>query len=66
MRVRLVKKSAEKINGIDLSGQQVGARLQLDDHSAQVLIAEGWAVPSVKKKQRPIDPTPRTPPSSID
>jgi hypothetical protein len=50
MRVRLVKKFADKIDGVDLSEHSVGARLQMKDRDAQLLIAEGWAVPEVGKK----------------
>jgi hypothetical protein len=55
MRVRLVKKFAEKIDGIDLSEHVVGTSLQVEDREAQLLIAEGWAVPEKDKKKRAAD-----------
>ena len=45
MRVRLIKKFAEKIDGVDLSGRSVGDLLNLKPSDAKLLIAEQWAVP---------------------
>lgn len=45
-RVRLTRKYAEAIDGVDLSGADVGDRLTLSPHDAEVLIAEGWAEPA--------------------
>jgi hypothetical protein len=45
MRVRLIKKLAEKIDGVDLSGRSVGDLLNLKPQDARLLIAERWAVP---------------------
>lgn len=45
MRVRLTRKLAERIDGIDLSGRSVGDVLDLPDREALCLIAEGWALP---------------------
>lgn len=44
--VRLTRKYAEMINGVDLSGHEVGDQLQLNARDAALLIAEGWAAPS--------------------
>lgn len=41
--VRLTRKLAESIDGIDLSNRQVGDVLLLPSRSARLLIAEGWA-----------------------
>ena len=41
--VRLTRKLAESIDGIDLSNRQVGDLILLPSHSARLLIAEGWA-----------------------
>lgn len=41
--VRLTRKLAEAIDGIDLSSRQVGDRVPLHRDEARVLIAEGWA-----------------------
>jgi hypothetical protein len=43
--VRLTRKYAEAIDGVDLSGTQVGDRLHLSSRDARMLIAEGWASP---------------------
>jgi hypothetical protein len=45
MRVRLIKKLAEKIDGVDLTGRSVGDLLNLESRDARLLIAEQWAVP---------------------
>lgn len=45
MRVRLIKKFAEKIDGIDLTGRAVGDLLNLKPKDARLLIAEQWAMP---------------------
>jgi hypothetical protein len=44
MKVRLVKKHAEMIDGIDLAGQKVGDLLDLPGNQARLLLAEEWAV----------------------
>jgi hypothetical protein len=43
VQVRLTKKLAEVIDGIDLSDRRVGDVLNLPTHDAEVLLAEGWA-----------------------
>ena len=43
MRVRLVKKLAEQIDGIDLTRHRVGDFLLVSQRAAALLIAEGWA-----------------------
>jgi hypothetical protein len=44
MRVRLTKKFAERIDGIDLRAHKPGDTLDLSRSDAFNLIAEGWAV----------------------
>jgi hypothetical protein len=44
MRVRLIKKFAEIIDGVDLRGRSVGDLLNLRPSEAKLLIAEQWAV----------------------
>jgi hypothetical protein len=44
MRVRLIKKLAEMIDGVDLSANELGDMLDLDRSEARLLLAEGWAV----------------------
>jgi hypothetical protein len=43
MCVRLTRKFADMIDGVDLSDAHVGDRLDVSPHDAHVLIAEGWA-----------------------
>jgi hypothetical protein len=43
MRVKLVRKFANAINGIDLSNVRVGDVLELSAYEAALLISEGWA-----------------------
>ena len=45
MKVRLTKKLAEMIDGIDLSGRHVGDVMNLPKSEAQLIIAEQWAEP---------------------
>ena len=44
MRIRLTRRLAEHINGIDLSGCAVGDVIDLSQHDAHLLVAEGWAL----------------------
>lgn len=45
MRVHLIRKLAEMIDGIDLSAYKPGDMLDLTREQAALLIAERWAVP---------------------
>jgi hypothetical protein len=40
--VRLTRKLAERIDGVDLSESHVGDTLYLSPHDAELLVAEGW------------------------
>ena len=42
MRVRLTRKFAERIDGVDLSNVAVGDVIDLPERKARTLIAEGW------------------------
>lgn len=44
MRIRLTRKLAECVDGIDLSGYRPGDVLDVPAHHAELLIAERWAV----------------------
>ena len=44
MRIRLTRKFAERIDGVDLSRRRVGDVIDLPVDEARALIAEGWAV----------------------
>lgn len=43
MRIRLTRKYADLIDGVDLSKCKVGDVVDLPDREAELLIAEGWA-----------------------
>ena len=43
IRVRLTRKFAQILNGIDLSRTNAGEILELSSFEAELLIAEGWA-----------------------
>ena len=43
MRVKLVRKLANMINGIDLASMRVGDTVELNPRQAVLLIREGWA-----------------------
>jgi hypothetical protein len=45
MRVRLTRKLAECVDGVDLSRSREGDVLELSAHDAALLISERWAVP---------------------
>jgi len=44
MRLRLIKKFAERIDGVDLSCHDAGDLIDLQRAEARLLLAEGWAV----------------------
>jgi hypothetical protein len=52
MAVRLTRKLAEVIDGVDLSTSRVGQTLYLPWRDAWLLIAEGWAE-MIERRQRP-------------
>jgi len=43
IKVRLTRRFAQIINGIDLSRARAGEELELPAREAQMLVAEGWA-----------------------
>ena len=43
MKIRLTRKFAEVINGVDLSKAHEGETLDLSEREAEILLAEGWA-----------------------
>jgi len=46
MKVRLTRKLANSIDGVDLSRKRVGRIIEVGRHDAQLLIAEGWGAPA--------------------
>lgn len=45
MRIRVTKKLAQCIDGVDVSRFHVGDVVDLPRYQAELLLAEGWAVP---------------------
>jgi hypothetical protein len=43
VRIRLIRELAGRLDGIDVSTQQVGDIIELPDKAGAMLIAEGWA-----------------------
>jgi CheY-like chemotaxis protein len=52
IRVRLTRKLAERINGVDLADVRVGDVFDLSEQAARMLIAEGWAETVVEEPLR--------------
>src|SRR5687768_7800106 len=50
MKVVLVKKYAEQINGVDLTGHRAGDILDLPPPKARLLVAEEWAMPDRRER----------------
>lgn len=50
--VILTKKLAEELDGIELSGREVGDRLCLPSDEAALIVAEGWAEPVEPDERR--------------
>ena len=53
--VRLTRKYAEMIDGVDLTEANVGDELNLTPHEADVLVAEGWAERAPDRGRRASD-----------
>ena len=51
MRVRLIMKLADVLNGVDLSRYREGDVLDLNNREASMLIADGWAEPVSDTRQ---------------
>ena len=45
MQIQLIRKLADYLDGIDLGDAREGDVLDLPQHEAELVIAEGWAVP---------------------
>ena len=53
MRIRLTRKLSPLLNGVDISRQNVGDVIDLPRHDAELLLAEGWALPATDNKFEP-------------
>ncbi len=51
MKVRLTRKYAESIDGVDLQGRRPGDVFDLRPGDARLLMAEEWAVPERREVQ---------------
>ena len=56
VKVRLTRKFAENLNGIDLSHVRAGEDVELEAREAEMLIAEGWADAIEQAADRPRRP----------
>jgi hypothetical protein len=54
MRVRLTRKLAECIDGVDISSYHVGDVLDIASREAWLLVAEQWAIPERRTANRPV------------
>ena len=54
MKVRLTRKHAESIDGVDLSGHEPGDVIELSAAEARLIIAEQWGI--AERRER-VDPT---------
>ena len=59
LRVRLTRRLAECVDGIDLSERRVGDVLDLSPHDGELLIAEGWATAVASPRKCASDRHPR-------
>jgi hypothetical protein len=57
MKVRLTRKLAEQLDGIDVSARNEGDVFDLPRAQAQLLIAEHWAMPIDRAERRGIGPS---------
>ena len=56
MRIKLVRKFANSLNGIDLTSVTVGDIVELKPHQAVLLIREGWAEPLEEQSSKASEP----------
>ena len=54
MKVRLTRKYAERIDGIDLHGRESGDLLEVSQREARLLLAEQGAIPERRERDEPI------------
>src|SRR5438045_645023 len=50
MRVRLTRKLADMLDGVDLAHHRVGDVFNATRHAAELLIAEGWAERDISRR----------------
>jgi hypothetical protein len=54
MRIVLIKRLADEIDGVSLRGRRVGEAFDLPPHDAGLLLAEQWAIPDRRGPNRPL------------
>ena len=55
MRVRLTRRLAERLDGVDVSAHGVGDVFEVTRQEGELLVAEGWAVQIVlRPRRRPV------------
>ena len=52
MKVRLTRKHADCIDGVDLCAREVGDVFDLSEPEARLLVAEEWAIPERREDRR--------------
>jgi hypothetical protein len=60
MKVHLLKKLAERVDGIDLRAHHEGESFELPPTDASLLLAERWAVPERRERSEGTAPRRRT------
>jgi hypothetical protein len=50
MKVRLTKKLADQLDGVDVSERHEGDLLDLSAHDAVMLVEERWAIPERRER----------------
>jgi hypothetical protein len=53
MKVRLTRKLAQEMDGIDVSNYDVGDIIDLPERKGRMLVAEGWAVEERRSSDGP-------------
>ena len=53
MKVVLIRKLAERMDGVDVASCEVGDVLDLSPHDARALLAERWAIPDRRHHNGP-------------
>jgi hypothetical protein len=54
MKVRLTKKLAERLDGIDVAEHRTGDILDLPPRDAKMLVEERWATPERREHSEPL------------
>ena len=66
IRIRLTKKLAAVLNGVDVSALNIGDIIELPDAAARMMIAEGWAALATEPVVTRVPGQPNTGPSNLN